>query len=65
MGLKLSSAVFGTKVWIVQSGEVGTITGFAMHQRQKAKQFFVEYKAADGRATNDWFYEDQLSTEEA
>lgn len=60
MGLKTNSAVFGTDVKIKVSGEVGRITGFGRHQRSKAPQFFVEYKAVDGRATEDWFFEDQL-----
>lgn len=59
--LKLSRTVFGTTVRIKRSAEEGTITGFALHQRQaNNKQFFVEYCAADGRAVSDWFYEDQL-----
>lgn len=60
MSLKLNSKVFGVDVRIKVSGETGTITGFAQHSRGKQKQFYVEYKAADGRATEGWFHEDQL-----
>ena len=60
MALKLNSSAFGTVVQIRASGEQGIVTGFCLHQRSKANQFFVEYKAADGRATEAWFHEDQL-----
>lgn len=61
MSLKLSRTVFGTNVTIARSGERGVITGFALHKRaQNSKQFFVEYTASDGRATEGWFFEDQL-----
>lgn len=61
MSLKLSSTVFGIGVSITRSGETGTITGFALHKRNKAKQFYVEYTAADGCACEAWFHEDQLT----
>lgn len=61
MTLKLNSTVFGVKVKIAVSGEIGKITGFAQHQRDKQKQFHVEYAGGDGRASCGWFYEDQLS----
>lgn len=62
MALKLNQSVFGTNVTITRSGERGTVTGFCLHQRSKSsKQFLVEYVAADGTATTDWFFEDQLT----
>lgn len=61
MSLKLSSTVFGIGVGIVRSGEVGIITGFALHKRTKSKQFFVEFTNADGCAREAWFYEDELT----
>ena len=60
MTLKLNSTAVGTVVKIRASEEQGVVTGFAQHQRLKSKQFFVEYKAADGRASEAWFHEDQL-----
>ncbi len=61
MSLKLSSAVFGTRVSITRSGETGTINGFVLRKRTKTKQFFVEYTAANGCACKAWFHEDQLT----
>jgi len=62
MALKLNSTVFGTKVTIARSGEQGTVVAFALHQRSKgSKQFLVEYTDASGRATEGWFYEDELT----
>lgn len=60
MALKLNSTVFGAAVRIKRSSEAGKITGFASHMRGKTKQFYVEYLGADGRATEDWFHEDQI-----
>jgi hypothetical protein len=60
MSLRLNSTVFGIPVEIRVSGEKGVVTGFCLHQRNKSKQFYVEYKSGDGRAVGDWFYEDQL-----
>ena len=67
MSTKLSAnkTCFGKAVKITRSGEIGVITGFALHQRNRQPQFFVEYKAADGRAVDAWLYEDQITTEEA
>lgn len=62
MSLKLNSTAFGTKVKVTRSGEEGVITAFASYQRTKgAKQFFVEYTDAYGRAAETWFYEDELT----
>ena len=61
MPLKLNSTAFGTKVKIAMTHECGVVTGFAQHQRDKQKQFHVEYAAADGRFVSGWFYEDQLT----
>lgn len=61
MPLKLNTTCFGAKVRITISGEVGTVTGFSSHMRNRGKQFYVEYRAADGRAVADWFFDDQLT----
>lgn len=58
--LKLAKSVFGVNVKIKISGETGTIMAFSLHKRQNTKQFLVEYCAADGRAAENWFAEDQL-----
>lgn len=60
MRLKLSRNTFDLPVKIKVSGEQGVITGYSQHKRSKGPQFYVEYKAADGRATDAWFFEDQL-----
>ena len=62
MGIPGNKTSFGTEVTITRSGEVGIITGFAMHLRHKQKRFYVEYASADGRATANWFFEDELTT---
>lgn len=59
--LSLNSTCFGVAVAIQSSGETGIVTGFAQHQRSKAKQFFVEYRGNDGCYREAWFFEDQLS----
>lgn len=61
MALKLNSTAFGTKVAISDSGETGTVTAFAQYQRNKAKQFFVEFRGNDGCYREGWFYADQLT----
>lgn len=60
MTLKANSTAFGKTVRILVSGETGMISAFASYQRQKEKQFLVEYKAADGRAVENWFFESQI-----
>lgn len=60
MALKLNTTAFGTKVKIALSGEQGVVIGFCLYQRHKQPQFFVEYVAADGRNSADWFFKDQL-----
>lgn len=49
----------GCKVKITISGEEGFIVGFAEYI-ELPKQFYVSYKAADGRAVKDWFYGSEL-----
>lgn len=61
MALPLNQSVFGKRAQIVISGEEGVIVGFCLYQRSRStKQFFLQYKAADGRACEDWFDENQL-----
>lgn len=50
----------GNDVEIIVSGERGVVTGEARHMRSSQKQYFVEYRAADGRPTEAWFFEDQI-----
>lgn len=61
MSIPANTTCYGKQVSLKVSGEVGTITGFARHMRNKQPQFFVEYCAADGRAADAWFYADQLT----
>lgn len=63
--IPFNTRAFNLAVRIRRSGEMGAITGFSLHMRSKARQFYVEYKAADGRAVGDWFYEDQLESLDA
>ena len=51
----------GDEVQIIVSGERGTIAAEARYLRSKHKSYLVEYLAADGRATEAWFFEDQIS----
>lgn len=59
--IRANTSCFGMKVTITRSGEEGVITGHASYVRNKQAQFFVEYKAADGRAVSDWFFQDQIT----
>jgi hypothetical protein len=52
----------GQKVKVSISGEVGFVKGRAEYQHLQ-NQFFVHYKAADGRATDAWFDESELDTD--
>lgn len=60
MKLPLNTTCYGLNVKIRLSGELGQITGFCRHMRQKQGQFFVEYKSAEGRFSEAWFHEDQI-----
>lgn len=58
--LRPNKTCFGKAVSIARSGETGTVTGYSVHMRTKAPQFYVQYTAADGRAAESWFYGDEL-----
>lgn len=53
----------GKKVKISISGEAGLIKGRAEYQ-DSPNQFYLHYQAADGRAVNSWFNEDELEVVE-
>lgn len=50
----------GQKVRISISDEVGIVNGYAVYT-SSAPQYRVFYKAADGRACEGWWYEDQIA----
>ncbi|MEP3633397.1 MAG: hypothetical protein ABJM82_00020 [Shimia thalassica] len=45
-------------VKIITSGESGIVIGRAEHQNTN-DQYLIEYKAADGRAVQEWWFENQ------
>lgn len=54
---------FGEAVKILRSQEAGKITGVCRHARTNEQQFFVEYVAKDGKASEAWFYESELEAQ--
>lgn len=50
----------GDEVVITSSGEAGTVMGRAEYLHSEPA-YFVHYKGADGRATNEWWPESTLS----
>jgi len=50
----------GQPVTIIVSGETGRITARAEYANTDDHRYLVHYKAADGRAVEDWWYESQL-----
>lgn len=62
MNLHVHSFAFGlgVEVTITRSGELGKVVSAAKHLRHTEAQYLVEYKAADGRAAESWFYESEL-----
>lgn len=60
----MESSIFmfdlGQKVVIKISGEVGEINGRAQYL-ESANLYRLHYKSADGKATSDWFEENQIS----
>jgi|TARA_R100000049_G_C1931718_1_gene75644 hypothetical protein len=51
---------FDTAVRIKISGETGTVVGMCFYKRQVEVQYLLEYKTADGKAAEDWFFESQI-----
>jgi hypothetical protein len=49
----------GDLVQISCSGETGVVIGRAEHQYAQ-NQYYIRYKAADGRATDQWWDESAL-----
>ena len=61
MKLSANKTCFGQKVRINLSGETGTVMGYSQQMRQREPQFYVEYLAADGRATEAWLHQSQIT----
>lgn len=57
MGFKFS---LGDKVAIVASGETGEVVGRAEYA-DSSNQYYIRYKAGDGRATESWWSESALT----
>lgn len=51
---------FDEEVRVIRSDESGTIKGVSFHKRTALPMYFVEYQAADARAAESWFHEDEL-----
>lgn len=51
----------GHPVTITCSGESGIVVGRAEYVSQSEPQYFVRYKAADGRAVEAWWTESALA----
>jgi hypothetical protein len=47
-------------VKIAESGETGTILGRAEYSTTPLNSYYIRYKAADGRAREEWWTEDAL-----
>ncbi len=56
MGMKFS---LGDEISIVLSGEQGYVDAYAVYQHSPV-QFYIKYKAADGRAVSGWFGAEEL-----
>ena len=52
---------FDQVVTVVRSGESGAVIGVADYKRNSFPLYLIEYKSADGRATERWFHEDELT----
>ncbi|WP_241331153.1 hypothetical protein [Burkholderia cenocepacia] len=57
MGFKFS---LGDDVTIVASGETGEVVGRAEYA-DSSNQYYIRYKAGDGRATESWWSESALT----
>ncbi|HDR9093346.1 hypothetical protein QZM46_17540 [Burkholderia vietnamiensis] len=57
MGFKFS---LGDEVTIAASGETGEVIGRAEYA-DTSNQYFIRYKAGDGRATESWWSESALT----
>lgn len=51
----------GQKVRIKVSDEAGEIIGIALYAAQTENSYLVRYKAADGRAVENWWNESALA----
>lgn len=60
MGFKFN---LGEKVTVDVSGETGEVLGRAEYTTS-ANNYYVRYRAADGRAVEAWWQEDALKTAE-
>jgi hypothetical protein len=52
-------------VTIAASGETGTVTARAEYHDGRRDAYFIRYKAADGRAVEQWWAEDALEAVES
>lgn len=51
---------FDSEVRIARSSERGAVRAVVFDKRLSAPRYFVEYKAANGCAAENWFYDDDL-----
>ena len=54
----------GQKVKIKASGEEGEVAGRAEYANGAPNNYFLRYKAADGRATESWWEEGTIESAE-
>ena len=50
----------GDQVELIESNEVGTVIALAFYQNTPEVQYFLRYKCADGRLTQDWWGESAI-----
>lgn len=51
----------GDTAVITRSGETGKVIGRADYKHSKSQSYLIEYQAADGRATEGWFRDDEIA----
>lgn len=58
------SFALGLKAKIIASGESGQIIARAQYLDGSPNRYLLRYKAADGRAVEDWWSEDAIEADE-
>lgn len=56
----IQAGILLNKATVIRSGEVGEVIGVAFYKRRPMPVIQVEYTAADGRASTDWFDYEEL-----
>lgn len=56
----MSRQYIGEEVVIKISGERGVVSGVAFYDHSNQAHYQIQYKAADGRAVTDWFWQKEV-----